>query len=170
MTQGLRQRSPRNSGFTLIELLLVLFLMGLIAATLAVTLTSGPNRNLVREAEQLAMRLEEAANQARTSGHNFEWQPSSTGYRLVRLPMADENLSEPGVQTSLDFALPEGITAQTRKADEGSAPPPVILPARGLAGAVRITLTSPEQEVDVFSAGFSRFELSTPSPRQGSAS
>lgn len=157
-----RVRRSNPEGFTLIELLLVLLIMGLIATALSLSVSS--SHSLLREAQQLALRLEETAHQARSSGSNHEWQPTAGGYRILR--QTAPNLSSPETPpSSLEFPLPEGFSVRQSLTKDGAPPLPVILPARGIAGTIRLTLSSPEQEIDVFSPGFGRFETTPPVAR-----
>lgn len=136
--------------------------MGLIATALSLSVTS--SHSLLREAQQLALRLEEAAHQARSSGSNYEWQPTAGGYRMRR--QAPPDLLSPATPPpSLEFSLPAGFSVRQSLTENGAPPLPVILPARGIASTLRLTLSSPEEEIDIFSPGFGRFETTPPVAR-----
>jgi len=151
-------------GFTLIEILVVMFIMGLLAATLAVTLTPGQNRSLVYEAERLAMVLEEGGQRARAVGSSFEWRPDASGYAVVQIGGEGESASTP-----LKFRLAGGISIARVRTDGDAALPSIVIPGRGVAGPATITLASAGQEIDVYSEGLNRYSLSSPRNRVGDA-
>lgn len=156
----LRAAISQNRGFTLIEILIVLFIMGLCTATLAINLSAGPSGKLVREAEQLALLLEDAALRARSRSISYEWRPEAGGYALQAISAAGE--APPAVR---QFLLPEGIRIKTVRAGDGSALARIVVPGRGVPGSSRISLSSENQEIDVYSAGLNRYALSAPRSR-----
>ncbi len=74
---------PRG-GFTLIELLVVLAIVGIALGAVAVQLMPDERGELRTEAEQLALLLENAALEARSSGAAMAWQPDNRGYQFWR--------------------------------------------------------------------------------------
>lgn len=153
-----------SRGFTLIEILVVMFIVGLLASTLAVTLSPGQSRSLVREAERLAMVLEEGGQRARAAGYGFEWRPQASGYALA--PIAGERA---GVSSPQQFLLAGGISIQSVHTDGDVEVASIVIPGRGVAGPARITLADAVQEIDVFSEGLNRYSLSLPRNRVGHA-
>ena len=72
----------RHAGFTLIELLVVLVIIGIALGTVAVRLMPDDSSRLRDEAEQLALLLENAGLEARSSGTPMAWLPEEKGYQF----------------------------------------------------------------------------------------
>lgn len=75
------------AGFTLIELLVVLVLVALGASLVVLSMRDGPQQQLQQEADRLAVYLESAKAQARTSGTPLLWRSDESGFSLS--PLAD---------------------------------------------------------------------------------
>ncbi|MDP2785168.1 MAG: prepilin-type N-terminal cleavage/methylation domain-containing protein, partial [Sulfurimicrobium sp.] len=60
-----------NSGFTLIEMLVVLVVIGIIVAMIGVNLAPDPRQSLDTEARRLALLLEQARDEAMSSGSSI---------------------------------------------------------------------------------------------------
>lgn len=74
--------SLSRQGFTLIELLVVLVVMS-VALGMTVVQLMPDNRSALREeAQRLALLLENAGMEARTSGHPLAWSAEKNGYRF----------------------------------------------------------------------------------------
>ena len=74
----------KTRGFTLIELLVVLLIVGIALGTVAVRLMPDDRSKLREEAEQLALLLENAGLEARSSGYAMAWLPVANGYQFWR--------------------------------------------------------------------------------------
>lgn len=77
-----RIRSVR--GFTLIELLVALLIVGIALGTVAVRLMPDDRSRLRGEADRLALLLENAGLEARSSGYAMAWLPEIKGYQFWR--------------------------------------------------------------------------------------
>ena len=73
-----------RNGFSLVELLVVLFLMGLLAATVAIAMPSDEGK-LRREAERFAARTVAARDEAITTGRPVLLVADEQGYRFEHL-------------------------------------------------------------------------------------
>lgn len=79
-----RVRPAPNRGFTLIEILVVLLLVGIVLGMVVVQLMPDDRSQLREESEQLALLLENAGLEARSSGVSLAWLPDKDGYRFWR--------------------------------------------------------------------------------------
>jgi general secretion pathway protein H len=77
-------RNPPNRGFTLIEILVVLVIVGIALGTVVVQLMPNDRAQLREEAGQLALLLENAELEARSSGAAMAWLPETKGYQFWR--------------------------------------------------------------------------------------
>jgi general secretion pathway protein H len=84
----LRISSPKLSGiqqgFTLVELLVVLVVMGIALAIVVPQLMPDDRTSLREEAARLALLLENAGLEARSSGRSMAWTSGNTGYLFWR--------------------------------------------------------------------------------------
>ncbi len=71
-------------GFTLIELMVVLVIVGIALGAVTVQLMPDDRGDLRTEAEQLALLLENAGLEARSSGVGMAWLPDAKGYQFWR--------------------------------------------------------------------------------------
>ncbi len=71
-------------GFTLIELLLVLVIAGIAVAAIVPQLMPDDRGQLRAEADRLALLMENAQLEARSSGVSMAWLPDSKGYQFWR--------------------------------------------------------------------------------------
>ncbi len=122
---------PRRAagGFTLIELLVVLVLIALATATVGLALRDPNQAQLEREAERLIALLETARAEARASGLEVRWQPSTlagseTQFRFVGLPRR--------VELPTRWLGPAPSVEIERGAAELLLGPEPLLPAQGL--------------------------------------
>lgn len=71
-----------QQGFTLIELLVALVVMGIALGIVMVQLMPDQQTTLREEAARLALLLENAGLEARSSGRSMAWSADKTGYRF----------------------------------------------------------------------------------------
>ncbi len=74
--------ASRAAGFTLVELMVVLAVLGLLGATVLLTVPA-PEPALRRDAELLATRLAQARQEAILSTRTLRVQADATGYRFL---------------------------------------------------------------------------------------
>ncbi|MFQ5983326.1 MAG: type II secretion system minor pseudopilin GspH [Woeseiaceae bacterium] len=74
----------RRNGFTLIEVLVVVLIIGIISATVILSLGSlGDDRALQQEARRITTLIEMASDEAALQGRDFGLELLQTGYRFV---------------------------------------------------------------------------------------
>jgi len=107
---------PRARGFTLIELLVVLVVMGIALGIASVQLMPSDATRLRQAGEQLALLLENAGLEARSSGVTMAWVGKRSRYLFFQR-------NEQGLWESVDSgpfrarALEEGITIASVELD-----------------------------------------------------
>ncbi len=79
-----RRPGAAAGGFTLIEVLLVLVIAGIALATIVPQLMPDDRGQLREEADRLALLMENAQLEARSSGVSMAWLPDSKGYQFWR--------------------------------------------------------------------------------------
>ncbi len=72
----------RHAGFTLIELLVVIVVMGIALGMVVVQLMPDNRAVLREESQRLALLLENAGMEARSSGRTLAWSAEKNGYRF----------------------------------------------------------------------------------------
>lgn len=80
-------------GFTLIELLVVLIIIGIVVAMIGVNLAPSPRQTLQTEAQRLALLLQQARDEAMTSGRRVAISIEKQEYRFWQ---ASANLDKSG--------------------------------------------------------------------------
>lgn len=104
-----RNQPLGSRGFTLIELLVVLVVMGVALGMVSVQLMPDDSSRLRQAGEQLALLLENAGLEARSSGVAMAWVGKRNQYRFFRR-------NEQGIWESIDYGsfrprpLEEGIS------------------------------------------------------------
>ncbi len=132
-----------SGGFTLIELLVVVVLIGL-TTTLVLLNVTPDDRDLVRrEADRLALLVEQARDEAVGTGASLALQAGPTGYRFLRRD-AERRWQ---VVTDAPFMaqlLPPGvaITLVETNAHPASTAEPIVFSPLGTFPALRIHLAA----------------------------
>lgn len=72
----------RRAGFTLIELLVVITILGIAAATVALSVSRSDVRQLQEETARLGALFRIAQDEARVSGVTLVWEADLNGYRF----------------------------------------------------------------------------------------
>jgi len=75
--------SSRRRGFTLIEMLVVIAIIGILTTTVALTMTSNPQRDAATDAKRLAVLLEAALGEAQAGQRQLAWSASQAGYDFL---------------------------------------------------------------------------------------
>jgi general secretion pathway protein H len=157
-------RAPRRTaGFTLIELMVVFALIAISTAVVTLALRDGNAARLERDAERLAMLLEAARAESRTTGLPVWWVPAPpaepSGFRFVGLPPAQ--LRAAGLTVGW---LDPDVRAEVIGA------PQVALGPEAVIGAQRIVLRLEERRLAVDTDGLAPFTVVDPAAPSGAAS
>lgn len=105
-------------GFTLIEMLVVLVIIGIVVALIGVNLAPDPRQALETEAQRLALLLQQARDEAMTSGTRIAFNAERQEYRF--------------------WQAPTGLTGKPGEADKTWQPHPdqALYKPRTLAGSI----------------------------------
>lgn len=157
------RRTQRKAGFTLLELLVVLTIIALASAGVVMSLRSGDDELLEREAVRLAALLEAGRAAARSTGVPVLWQPRPGGFELLgALPGADAGAPLAGTHRWLSPDLRAQIVSPADGAAVVLGPEPV-LPAQ----AIRLDLNA--RQLWVGSDGFQPFAVQASPPARTGA-
>jgi general secretion pathway protein H len=107
-----------ESGFTLIEMLVVLVIIGIVVTMIGVNLAPDPRQALETEAQRLALLLQQARDEAMTSGTRIAFSAEKQEYRF--------------------WQAPTGLTGKPGEADKTWQPHPdqALYKPRTLAGSI----------------------------------
>ncbi len=137
----------RQAGFTLVELLVVVAIVALSAGLVALSLRDQRAQALEREADRLALLLETARAESRTSGLPAWWQPadagSAAGFRF-------------GGLTALSTLPRTWLDARVQAEVEGA--PLLVLGPDALIGRQRVWLQLDGARIAVATDGLAPFE------------
>jgi len=98
-----------QQGFTLVELLVVLVVMGIALGMVVVQLMPDGRTTLREEAARLALLLENAGLEARSSGRSMAWSAENTGYLFWKKNDYNDWARIQDDTTFRPRTLPEGI-------------------------------------------------------------
>jgi len=146
-----RGRRRRDGGFTLIELLVVIAIIALSAGLIVLALPDPASTRLEQEGARLAVLLEGARAESRTSGAAVRWLPaqdnSEQNFHFVGLP--------PGMKLPTRW-LDERVSAQVVGSNVVTLGPDAILPAQ------RIVLRLDDRRLELATDGLGPFAVATP--------
>lgn len=106
-----------HAGFTLVELLVVLVIMGIALGMVTLQLMPDARSELRNEADRLALLLENAGLEARSSGRSLAWSAEKNSYRFWRKNDYGDWAQIVGDEQLRSRTLPEGIYISTVTVD-----------------------------------------------------
>jgi type II secretion system protein H len=117
----------RHAGFTLLEMLVTLVVIAISLSAVTLAFKPDPRRPLAREAERLALLLEQARAESSLSGAALAWVWRADGYAFVRREINDQGIQWVAVANDelfRDYHLPDGarlsgVSADGRPLGEG---------------------------------------------------
>ena len=131
------------SGFTLVEILVVISLFGILLGLVIVNFSMDERAQLQQENHRLALLLEHAGEQARTSGQPLAFVPANLGYVFKSGKTARwQTLNDDQILRERHF--PDGITIQNSNIEGQRLRPNemLVLSPSGLNSPFRIVLAS----------------------------
>ena len=157
-----------NGGFTLIEMLVVLVVIGIVVAMIGVNLAPDPRQTLATEAQRLALLLEQARDEAMSSGSSIAFSAEQQRYSFW------QRQAEPGADGTRPWKehsdrelfhprqLPGSITVDDLRinqqaADKGSQK--IIFTPSGVMLPFRLTLASGEYRVVIQGNGMGQIDV-----------
>ncbi|MCO8167010.1 type II secretion system minor pseudopilin GspH [Pseudomonas sp. 21LCFQ02] len=75
----------RQQGFSMIELMVVLVIVGILSATISLSIKPAPQERLRKDAQRLVQLLQIAQAEARADGRPISWQADGQGFGFSRL-------------------------------------------------------------------------------------
>ncbi|HEY5993671.1 MAG TPA: prepilin-type N-terminal cleavage/methylation domain-containing protein [Gallionellaceae bacterium] len=130
ISNGPFRRGDRARGFTLLELLVVLAIMGIALGMVTLRLMPDDSTRLRQAGEQLALLLENAGLEARSSGAPMAWSAKRGEYRFFRR-------NEQGIWEAVDSG-----PYRPRALEEGIAIAAVELDGKPIAFGSRVPLSA----------------------------
>ena len=109
-------------GFTLIEILVVLEIVGVMLALVSLNLTPDDSRILQAEGQRLALLLEQARDEAISSGQEIAWSSEKGSYKFWRKDKKDEWVSSNGDELFRERNWPPGVQLLEVRINRNPAP------------------------------------------------
>lgn len=166
-----------NKGFTLIEMLVVLVIIGIVVAMIGVNLAPAPHKMLETEAQRLALLLQQARDDAMTSGSRIAfsaekqeyrfWQPQAIAKEKTGVntnpwqPHSDQELYKPRLLAGSIVFEEMRINQQT----VDSHVQKIIFTPSGMILPFRITLSEGSLRIAVSGNAIGQIEVDKASPR-----
>ena len=114
--------SGSKRGFTLIEILVVLVIVGVMLALVSLNLTPDDGRILQTEAQRLALLLEQARDEAISSGQEIAWSSQKGSYRFWRKDKKDEWVTSNKDELFRERNWPPGVQLLEVRINRNPAP------------------------------------------------
>jgi general secretion pathway protein H len=140
----------KDSGFTLIELLVTLVILGIAVALVSVKLAPDDHRELATEAQRLSLLLQQARDEALTSGQSIAFGAKSPRYEFLQRNR--KNLAEaPEWQVHRDntFRLRELPHGFTLAIIEPAASERIVFTPSGVQLPFRLRLQYKSERIDI---------------------
>ncbi len=156
---GNRLKKQNANGFTLIELMVVITMIAIATAGVSFALRDNEATLLDREAERLAVVLEAARVQSRSTGMALAWLPLPEGFAV--LPAIQLNRSQVNITTSsISPWLSSGMNAQIIS---NSNPPArtLLLGAEPMIAPSAVLLSLGQRRLRVATDGLRPFVVQT---------
>lgn len=143
--------SPPQKGFTLIELLVVLVVMGIALGIVMVQLMPDESTALREEAARLALLLENAGLEARSSGRSMAWSSDKTHYRFWKKNSFNDWSRIDDDTSFRPRTLPEGMNINEVTVEEQLIKPGeyLSLSASAFALPFRIRMSNTSGSLDI---------------------
>ena len=144
-----------SRGFTLIEILVVLVIVGVMLALVSLNLAPDDGRILQTEGQRLALLLEQARDEAISSGQEIAWSSEKESYRFWRKDKKDEWVASSEDELFRERNWPPGVQLLEVRINRNPAPSNqrLVFSPAGLNAPFQLALGLGEQRIWVNGGG-----------------